>query len=70
MAKVGVITLHRVFNYGSVLQAYATQKVIESIGHECEIIDYITPQRTKKVLPKKLQNLSDRGRVKNLTIMI
>lgn len=53
MAKVGVITLHRVFNYGSVLQAYATQKVIESIGHECEIIDYITPQRTKKVLRKR-----------------
>lgn len=39
--KVAFITLHRVFNYGSVLQAYATQKVIESVGHEPIVIDYI-----------------------------
>jgi hypothetical protein len=48
--KVAIITLHRVFNYGSVLQAYATQKVIESLGHEVEVIDYITEQRTNRVL--------------------
>jgi hypothetical protein len=48
--KVAIITLHRVFNYGSVLQAYATQKVIESLGHEAEVIDYITEQRTNRIL--------------------
>ena len=52
MRKVGVVTLHRVFNYGSVLQAYATQRMFETIGCECEIIDYITPQRTKSALRK------------------
>lgn len=46
--KIAVITLHRVYNYGSALQAYATQKVIEKLGHEVEIIDYITSQRTLK----------------------
>lgn len=45
--KVAVVTLHRVYNYGSVLQAYATQRVFEKRGHSTQIIDYITPQRTK-----------------------
>ncbi|WP_408071428.1 polysaccharide pyruvyl transferase family protein [Butyrivibrio sp. JL13D10] len=39
--KVGVLTRHAVANYGSVLQAYATQKAIEKTGHESEIINYI-----------------------------
>ena len=38
--KVDVITRHSVANYGSILQSYATQKAIEGLGHECEIIDY------------------------------
>ena len=53
MKKVDLITLHRVFNYGSVLQAYATQKLIESVGAACEIVDYITEQRTKKALKRQ-----------------
>ena len=39
--KAAVITLDRVLNYGSLLQAMATQQVIEDLGHTCEIIDYI-----------------------------
>lgn len=38
--KVDVITRHSVANYGSILQSYATQKAIEKLNHECEIIDY------------------------------
>ena len=38
--KVDVITRHAVGNYGSILQTYATQKVFEKLGYECEIIDY------------------------------
>jgi polysaccharide pyruvyl transferase WcaK-like protein len=48
--KIAVITLHRVFNYGSVLQAYATQKIFEHTGNDVEIIDYITEQRTLEKL--------------------
>ena len=29
--KVEVITLHRIVNYGSVLQAYATQYIMEKL---------------------------------------
>ena len=39
--KVAVITRHAISNYGSLLQTIATQKLIESLGHECEIIDYV-----------------------------
>lgn len=39
--KVNIITRHAVANYGSVLQAYATQKAIEKLGHESEIINYV-----------------------------
>ena len=39
--KVAVITRHGISNYGSLLQAMATQQVIEDLGHTCEIIDYI-----------------------------
>lgn len=41
--SVGVITMHRVYNYGSALQAYATQTTIEKLGNKCEIIDYWYP---------------------------
>lgn len=39
--KIAVITRHAITNYGSLLQAFATQKIIESMGHKCEIIDYV-----------------------------
>lgn len=38
--KVAVITRHAIFNYGSLLQTIATQASIESLGHDCEVIDY------------------------------
>jgi len=41
--KVGLITIHDIFNYGSVLQSYATQKVLTDLGYEVEIIDYKYP---------------------------
>ena len=38
--KIGIITRHSVPNYGSLLQTYATQKAIENLGYDTEIIDY------------------------------
>lgn len=40
MPKVALITLHTVSNYGSCLQTYATQRLIESLGREVEVVDY------------------------------
>lgn len=46
--KIGIITMHKVLNFGSALQAYALQHKIEELGYECEIIDYLFPPRRKK----------------------
>ena len=42
--KIEVITLHRIVNYGSVLQAYATQDILKNMGYNVEFIDYY-PER-------------------------
>ena len=40
MAKVGILSMQRIKNYGSFLQAYALKKMIEELGHEVEFVDY------------------------------
>lgn len=39
--KIAVITRHAITNYGSFLQSFATQKILERMGHTCYIIDYV-----------------------------
>lgn len=43
MKKVGLTTCF-LDNYGACLQAYALSNVIESLGYDCEILQYIEPQ--------------------------
>lgn len=38
--KIGIITVHRAHNYGSVLQCYALQEYLKSQGHDVWVIDY------------------------------
>lgn len=38
--KVGILTFHRTTNYGATLQAYALQRILQSMDNEVEIIDY------------------------------
>lgn len=38
--KVGIISMQRVCNKGSFLQAYGLKKMIESLGHQVEFVDY------------------------------
>lgn len=37
---IGIITFHGSHNYGSVLQAYATQKLLTNLGYKSEIINF------------------------------
>lgn len=39
--KIGILTMHKVVNYGSALQAYALQHYLKEKGFESEIIDYV-----------------------------
>ena len=44
MKRVGLITLHRWFNYGSMLQSYAGNYLLNALGYDCELIDYTPPK--------------------------
>ena len=56
MKKVEIITLQRVPNYGSVLQAYATSKIIESLGYNVEFINYMPKRMTIFGMLSNLKN--------------
>lgn len=52
--KIGIMSMQRVVNYGSYLQAYGLKKVLESAGHEVEFVDYKVEQLlVKKTVPKE-----------------
>ena len=38
--KIGILTFHRAENFGAVLQCYALQTYLESLGHNVSILDY------------------------------
>ena len=52
--KVGIISMQRVPNYGSFLQAYGLKKTIESLGHSVTFIDY---KAEKPVVPYDRKSL-------------
>lgn len=64
MAKIGLITFHSAHNYGAMFQAYATQKVIYSLGHECYIIDLYN-KRLKEVVSIFTKRKGLKYRLKN-----
>lgn len=45
--KVGIVTFFEANNFGVCLQAYATEKYINKIGYNAEIINYINPYEHK-----------------------
>ena len=40
--KIGIMSMQRVRNYGSYLQAYGLKKTLEALGAEVGFIDYKT----------------------------
>lgn len=55
MKTVLVVTFHRAFNYGGVLQAYATQQLFGRTGCRMSFIDY-RPPRTDQMGPRARWN--------------
>jgi len=43
--KVGLLTFHNALNYGAALQVYASQRALDNMGIECQIIDYVNNHR-------------------------
>ena len=66
---VGLITIHGIDNFGSLFQAYATQRVISQMGYKCMIINYKYPndyhiQRSKNNSPYASVKLNFQQRVR------
>lgn len=38
--KIGIMSMQRINNYGSFLQAYGLKRIIEDLGHNVEFVDY------------------------------
>lgn len=53
--RIGVLTIHHVTNYGAVLQAYALSKVLESLRHDVEIIDFRPDNAVRFYRPKLIR---------------
>lgn len=52
------MTMHKVQNYGSALQAYALQKYLDKLGYKNEIIDYLYPtNKPQTTLKHKVASL-------------
>lgn len=52
--KVGIVTIHDADNYGSALQAYATQKIISNLGYNAIIVDHICKKISKEYGLKRI----------------
>lgn len=69
--KVGLITYHSAYNFGSVLQAYATQEIIKKLTGNCTIINYrISEQRRVYSIFQPVNGIKDiKGIVKNILVL-
>lgn len=49
--KIGILTFHRAYNYGAVLQCYALQEILKNKGHDVYVIDYRQPtiEKNRKI---------------------
>lgn len=50
MKKIGLVLSYKETNYGAQLQAYATQVMVEKLGHNTEIIDYFPKKGDRHVV--------------------
>lgn len=42
-----ILTFHRAYNYGAVLQAFALQEFVTELGYSCGVYDYASPSENK-----------------------
>lgn len=52
--KIGILTFHRAYNYGAVLQCYSLQEALKAMGHDVWVIDYRQPYIEKSYKPFRL----------------
>lgn len=63
--KIAISTIFNVCNYGTVLQAYATQYILSQLGCESEIIRYIPERVTSKKVLLRTGGSSEKNILRN-----
>ena len=67
--RIGILTYHRSYNYGALLQAYALKVCLSSFGHDVVFVDY-WPEYHKEVYLiwswRKFNNNNIKGKIKML----
>ena len=61
---LGILTFHCAHNYGAVLQCYALQSFLESLGHEVYVIDYRPQYIVRRYALTSWKRLTSQGVVK------
>ena len=54
--KIGILTFHRAYNYGAVLQAFALQEFLRHEGHDVSVIDYYPDYMKERYLRHSLKH--------------
>lgn len=69
--KVGILTYHNTINYGAALQTYASQRILNQLGADCEIIDYVNSHRANSYsIPKLVSSEISKGHLKTAVRML
>lgn len=63
--KVGIMSMQRIINYGSYMQALGLKITIESLGHEVEFVDYVVEPCINKPKAREPQKVTLKSRIKN-----
>lgn len=61
--KIGILSMQKIENYGSVLQAYGLKKTIESMGHEVAFIDMKYNECDNSLLEGYKMNFVEAGKL-------
>lgn len=67
--KIGIVTFHRAYNYGSVLQAYALNYYLNKMGMQAETIDFWT-ERQEKMYGLFEKKMSFMGIIRNFQAVL
>lgn len=60
MEKIGIVTWFNYDNYGTVLQAYALQQKINSLGYESKIVNYLPKTRKTNIFDMNINYFQDK----------
>ncbi|WP_347354485.1 polysaccharide pyruvyl transferase family protein, partial [Acetoanaerobium noterae] len=70
MKKIAISTIFNVCNYGTVLQAYATQQLLNQLGYKSEIIKYIPKRVSSKNVLLKSGDSNAKSIIRNIASIV